>query len=201
MACPWRRGNKYLRFWLALSAQLIFKGSVCLLFSRPALHRLFLMARQSVTRWACPHALGPQELVVPCLCRLLKDETFADARYMMELLRQTFAALDRANRELGYVHRFAGALTGISVPAVQHRAPCSRDQHSVVKQMLLLFAGCRDMRVGNIMEHRPEGELMLPEGFSKEKKKRNAFKLPGAGTRTMVLVATSFMAWQGWASG
>ena len=106
------------------------------------------MARQSVTRWACPHALGPQELVVPCLCRLLKDETFADARYMMELLRQTFAALDRANRELGYVHRFAGALTGISVPAVQHRAPCSRDQHSVVKQMLLLFAGCRDMPGG-----------------------------------------------------
>lgn len=41
------------------------------------------------------------------------------------------------------------------------------------------------------MEHRPEGELMLPEGFSKGKKKRNTFKLPGAGTCTTVFLATS----------
>ncbi len=54
---------------------------------------------------------------MPNLCRLLKDETFADARYVMELLRQTFAALDRANRELGYVHRFAAA------PSM-HICPC-----------------------------------------------------------------------------
>ena len=132
---------------------------------------------------------------------------------MMELLRQTFAALDRANRELGYVHRFAGPhtlhppdrqctpslprrmepvsswvpITGLVYSALG--AACTEVLHALVPCVgeerptpIILSVGCRDMRVGNIMEHRPEGELMLPEGFGKGKKKRNAFKLPGART-------------------
>ncbi len=52
---------------------------------------------------------------------------------------QVFSALDRGNRELGYVHR--------------------------------------DMRISNIMEHRPNANLVLPKGFNKGRAK--AFKLPG----------------------
>ncbi|CAK0786003.1 hypothetical protein CVIRNUC_009216 [Coccomyxa viridis] len=37
--------------------------------------------------------------------RLLKDDTFADAGYILEMMTQCFAALDKANKELGYVHR------------------------------------------------------------------------------------------------
>ena len=51
--------------------------------------------------------------------------------------------------------------------------------------------GCRDMRVGNIMEHRQEGELVLPEGFAKGNKKRNAFKLPGDGTMVQSFIMCS----------
>ncbi len=38
----------------------------------------------------------------------------------------------------------------------------------------------RDMRVGNIMEHRADAEMVLPKGFSGGNKKRSTFKLPGA---------------------
>lgn len=34
----------------------------------------------------------------------------------------------------------------------------------------------RDMRISNIMEHRPEASLILPKGFKSKKKQ---FKLPG----------------------
>ncbi|CAL5228490.1 g11635 [Coccomyxa viridis] len=37
--------------------------------------------------------------------RLLKDDTFADASYILEMMTQCFAALDKANKDLGYVHR------------------------------------------------------------------------------------------------
>ncbi|CAL8466107.1 g5643 [Coccomyxa elongata] len=76
---------------------------------------------------------------MPLEKRLLKDETFADADYTLEMMYQVFSALDRGNRELGYVHR--------------------------------------DMRISNIMEHRPNANLVLPKGFNKGKAK--AFKLPG----------------------
>ncbi|KAK9817000.1 hypothetical protein WJX72_008078 [[Myrmecia] bisecta] len=86
---------------------------------------------------------------MPLNKRMWKDERFANARYVLEMLRQVFAALDRANRELGFVHG--------------------------------------DMRIANIMEHRPEMETILPKGFagkSQLKAQKHAvrdqmFKLPG----------------------
>lgn len=75
---------------------------------------------------------------MPLEKRLLKDETFADANYMLEMMYQVFSALDRGNRELGYVHR--------------------------------------DMRISNVMEHRPDAKLILPKGY---KGKAKQFKLPG----------------------
>lgn len=37
--------------------------------------------------------------------RLMKDESFADAAYLIEMLTQIFTALDRAYKELGFRHR------------------------------------------------------------------------------------------------
>ena len=88
---------------------------------------------------------------------------------------QCFAALDKANKELGYVHR----CSRYSSPFPLTVQPCvcavSRPQHPrfVSSFLVLLY---RDMRISNIMEHRTDGEPYLPSGFSSGKK---TFHLPG----------------------
>lgn len=42
--------------------------------------------------------------------------------------------------------------------------------------MHLCCFSLRDMRISNIMEHRPDAKLVLPKGF---KSKAKQFKLPG----------------------
>lgn len=89
-----------------------------------------------------------------------------------------FTALDRANRELGYVHRSALNLFIVIVDSPLLHTYMVKCQIELREREC---APLRDMRVSNIMEHRSDANLLLPKGF--DKKRPMQIKLPGMELR------------------